>query len=695
MRKAGSKATPWSVKGIDDATRAAAREAAREAGLTLGAWIDRAILRHAGIAPVPANDVSDTDINPGAGAEPLETRIAAAEGRIEGQLRPVGLAVARVAQRMVQLERGLKSLPPDWPSTVTVAGPAPSSGEDPVTAKDPMAGGAAGGAPDDENVFPSATTAEKPPTGEEDWEARWDRFKAELAGESRDEAELSGPPESAAVPASAAPEPAGIRESQLPPAAPDRRPVRRHFPGKLIVGGLVLIIGVGSGIALMSQRERLGMAPALQRAADGVLGLGEDAKAALRSGTRWIEDLAWQLRSGRDSAGDDVSAERMAADSAPPDSPATPSGGNSPPLASISLSESALSKPPPSLPAPVAELPAPPASSLRTPLPAAPPTVPVPAASADERGDARAAARPEIAALPDVEDSGVKPGVPSPGFAGLVEQRARQGDPEAQHDLAVLYATGNGRPQDMREAAYWFREAAIQGVPGAQYNLGVLYEKGTGVQQDDVRALLWYHSAAERNHPRAQYNLGRFYAHGRGIPVNYAEARKWLRRAGDQNMTAALFELGQMEERGLGDAPDLGKARALYAQAAALGDQAAAKRLVAMPPGSGAAPSEAAGSAAKTGAGATPVPAPATPLSPEAERETLRAIQQILIRLGYEVGVADGLLGERTRDGIREYQRRHDLPVNGTPSALLLQHMVQTMGESPAAGQAANRTISR
>ena len=702
MRKAGSKATPWSVKGIDDATRAVAREAAQEAGLTLGAWIDRAILRHAGITPVPANDMADTGTGTEADPKTLETQVAVAEGRIEGHLRPVGLAVARIAQRMVLLERGLKSLPPDWPSTVTMPGgaadPSLPVDENPV-GEDHMAGGVADDtpdddAPDDEIVFPPSTTddvatgektagekpaGEKPESPEENWEARWDRFKTELAGESpeetRDDAQEPGE--------NKLPPPAS------PPTAADRRPVRRRLPGKLIVGGLVLVIGVGSGIALMSQSERLGMAPALQRAADGVIGLGEDARQVLQSGTRWIEERAWQLRGGRDGVEGGASSESAAPD------PATPDMSASPPLVQP---EPAQASAPPAL-SPAASDRSEPAPSPEpaAPLPVAPKAAPAPTAAGTASGDARPAAKPEVAALPDtkgpapkspdLKGSTVSPSASAPGFAGLMEQRARQGDPEAQHDLAVLYATGEGRPQDMREAAYWFREAAIQGIPGAQYNLGVLYEKGTGVQQDDVRALLWYHSAAERNHPRAQYNLGLFYAQGRGIPVNYAEARKWLRRAGDQNMTSALFELGQMEERGLGDAPDLSKARALYAQAAALGDQAAAERLVAMPLSTSAPASEATGSAARGDAGAAP--ASAKPLSPDAERETLRAIQQILIRLGYEVGAADGLLGDRTREGIRDYQRRHDLPVNGTPSALLLQHMLQTMGEKPAADRAA------
>src|SRR5690606_25579621 len=203
--------------------------------------------------------------------------------------------------------------------------------------------------------------------------------------------------------------------------APERRPVRRHFPGKLIVGGLVLVIGVGSGIALMSQSERLGVAPALQRAADGVVGLGEEAKKAVRSGTRWVEDLAWQLRGGRDTAGDGAFKAPSASDS----EPAAPPAGESSASAGSASSTQSVPASPASPPAPEST-----ASSPNRPLPAAPQTAPAPTAPGDVRAPAGGS---EVAALPDVRGADAKPRVPSPGFAGLVEQRARQGDPEAQH----------------------------------------------------------------------------------------------------------------------------------------------------------------------------------------------------------------------------------------------------------------------
>ena len=60
----------------------------------------------------------------------------------------------------------------------------------------------------------------------------------------------------------------------------------------------------------------------------------------------------------------------------------------------------------------------------------------------------------------------------------------------------MLYANGQGVPQDHPQAMQWFRKAAEQGLAPAQFNLGRMYEKGQGVPQDFVRAHMWYSVAA-------------------------------------------------------------------------------------------------------------------------------------------------------------------------------------------------------
>ena len=77
---------------------------------------------------------------------------------------------------------------------------------------------------------------------------------------------------------------------------------------------------------------------------------------------------------------------------------------------------------------------------------------------------------------------------PMPNADGSVEQqiriKAEQGDAEAQNNLGVMYANGNGVAQDDKQAAFWFRKAADQGEAMAQFNIGRMYFNGTVLQQD-------------------------------------------------------------------------------------------------------------------------------------------------------------------------------------------------------------------
>ena len=69
---------------------------------------------------------------------------------------------------------------------------------------------------------------------------------------------------------------------------------------------------------------------------------------------------------------------------------------------------------------------------------------------------------------------------------------AEQGEAYAQALLGVMYANGQGVPQDDAEAVKWYRLAAAQGDADAQYNLGVMYAKGQGVPQDFIAAHMWF-----------------------------------------------------------------------------------------------------------------------------------------------------------------------------------------------------------
>ena len=70
------------------------------------------------------------------------------------------------------------------------------------------------------------------------------------------------------------------------------------------------------------------------------------------------------------------------------------------------------------------------------------------------------------------------------------------GRADAQYNLAVMYANGQGVPQDYAEAVRWFRLAAERGAANAQYALGLMYERGHGLSQDYILAHMWFDLSA-------------------------------------------------------------------------------------------------------------------------------------------------------------------------------------------------------
>ena len=108
-----------------------------------------------------------------------------------------------------------------------------------------------------------------------------------------------------------------------------------------------------------------------------------------------------------------------------------------------------------------------------------------------------------------------------------LREAAVQGDACAQSTLGLMYAMGEGVPENNREAGKWFRLAAKQGDPEAQFNLGRMYNKGVGVPESDVEASKWFQLAADQGNAEAQFNLGFMYANGEGVPKDYVKAYIW------------------------------------------------------------------------------------------------------------------------------------------------------------------------
>lgn len=137
-----------------------------------------------------------------------------------------------------------------------------------------------------------------------------------------------------------------------------------------------------------------------------------------------------------------------------------------------------------------------------------------------------------------------------PEEARRLERTALSGVPEAQHDLAALYASGEVVGVDYERAIFWFKKAADAGIANAYYNLGVMRHQGLGLPVDLAQSVIYYSHAAELGHAEALYNLGIAYVEGQGAERNVERGADYFERAAQAGVLQAAYNLGFLYESG-------------------------------------------------------------------------------------------------------------------------------------------------
>jgi uncharacterized protein len=94
--------------------------------------------------------------------------------------------------------------------------------------------------------------------------------------------------------------------------------------------------------------------------------------------------------------------------------------------------------------------------------------------------------------------------------------------------------------RDYASALKLFRRAADQGNANGFFMLGVMYATGQGTPQNYFEAAKWYGLAADQGSAAAQYSLGDMYATGQGVQLNYVSAYMWLSLAAAQGEQTAI-----------------------------------------------------------------------------------------------------------------------------------------------------------
>lgn len=486
---------------------------------------------------------------------------------------------------------------------------------------------------------------------------------------------------------------------------PVRKPQGSATRWSALAALVVIIAGAGGGIWLAGPRPQPGLPgwlndllkPAAQKAATGTL--DDEAASSLTT--------AQTMNNGE--------AAPSAAVNEPIDKPA---------------------------PADVASLTSPPVSApAAEPLkPAAPPAPPLSAETPDRDPPYPLAADSAPAAAPPAAETASAASVPSapagPSAApadplDALRKAADGGDADAMHDLAVVYASGQGAPQDLVQAASWFGRAAEAGSVNAQYNYAVMLQRGIGTAADPQQAVDWYRKAAEAGHPQARFNLALAYLEGNGTARDSGQAEHWLEAAFEAGVPQAASALGDLYANGNLGRADTQRAMSWYRRASDLGDAKAGVALAALeraaaqkpaaPPASDTEPPRTASiQPAQEPAPPVPQPAPeraegadkvdekAEPPRPvetaaakqnrpvaaanrydprltepptgdfaPALRSEIAEIQRLLNALDFDAGQADGIAGERTVQAIRDFQNAAGLDADGRPTRALLEELRQ------------------
>ena len=287
-------------------------------------------------------------------------------------------------------------------------------------------------------------------------------------------------------------------------------------------------------------------------------------------------------------------------------------------------------------------------------------------------------------------------GLPQTIGTEALRSAALAGNPNAQFVIASRYLEGKAVTVDAKQAARWYEKAAAQSLANAQYRLATLFERGLGVPQDQAAARMWYERAAKAGNVKAMHNLAVLLSDNTKGKADYPAAARWFAAAAAYGLKDSEFNLAVMNERGLGVTADRSAAFKLYSLAALQGDSDAAARAKTLRNYLSSAELTRLDAevlawkpkkfdrlanfvAIDNAAWNVEIAKPAPPLPPSPDltgAQLISRAQELLGKLGFDVGSPDGVMGARTANAVRLFQVKNGLQVNGMVSNDLLRHLM-------------------
>ncbi|MCL7998019.1 peptidoglycan-binding protein [Brucella sp. 21LCYQ03] len=280
--------------------------------------------------------------------------------------------------------------------------------------------------------------------------------------------------------------------------------------------------------------------------------------------------------------------------------------------------------------------------------------------------------------------------VPVDAGPAALREAAITGDARALFEIGNRYMEGLGVEKNLTEAAKWYEKSAARGFAPALYRLGNLNEKGLGMPRNLTRAIDWYQQAAKDGNASAMHNLAVLFASGASGSPDNVSAVRWFTEAAERGVKDSQYNLGILAAQGLGMPVNLEESYKWFTLAAKSGDKDAADKrdqiAAALDPKQ---LERAKGSvelwkAKPLNQDANAIDMPASWFDPKQEatasvdmKKAVRNIQLILQKNGYDVGTADGLMGNKTRNAISEIQKAHGQEPTGEVNQQLVQLLLE------------------
>ncbi|MFD1200183.1 peptidoglycan-binding protein [Brucella gallinifaecis] len=280
--------------------------------------------------------------------------------------------------------------------------------------------------------------------------------------------------------------------------------------------------------------------------------------------------------------------------------------------------------------------------------------------------------------------------VPADVGTSALREAAANGDAHALFEIGNLYMEGRGVKEDLAEAAKWYAKSAARGFAPALYRLGNFNEKGLGMPRNISKAIDWYQQSAQKGNASAMHNLAVLFASGANGSADNASAVRWFTEAAELGVKDSQYNLGILAAQGLGMPVNLEESYKWFALAAQAGDKDAAEKRDQI----GAAMKPHQLERAKNivelwkakplnqEANSLEIPENWSDSKPVAHapidmKKAVRNIQLILQKNGYDVGTADGIMGNKTRNAISEIQKANGQEPTGEVNQQLVQLLLE------------------